>query len=152
MGHFVPEMQHKIRSEKHMHAFCKRGSVLGLCFIVCSPLPSNKRKQSRPLLCDVIIHFWVFFFYIKPTAGRLESTICMLTLFAFKKNQKITKRLFGYLMGHVVFYGCYLFHGLPTSITDKYTITPVLIHIQVYFNLICCILSLQVQYVLIFSI
>ena len=53
-----------------MHAFCKSDSVLGCCLIVRSLLPSNKRKQSGPLLCNFLIVYIFVGFYIKPTAGR----------------------------------------------------------------------------------
>lgn len=50
--HFVPDIWYRIRLEKHLHVFCK-ASVLGLCLMACSWLPTNKTKQSGSLLCNV---------------------------------------------------------------------------------------------------
>lgn len=52
MRHFMPDIQYRIRWEKSVHVFCK-ASVLGSCLIACSWLPTNKRKQSGSLLCNV---------------------------------------------------------------------------------------------------
>ena len=76
----------------------------------------------------------------------------MLTLFAFKKNQKITKTV---LLLNGPCCTCILWTLFVPWIVNIYyrqIHIQVFFHIQVYFHLLCCILSLLILYVLIFSI
>ena len=52
MAHFVPDIKHRIQLVKQVHVF-RKSSILGFGLIACSRLPTNERKQSGPLLCNV---------------------------------------------------------------------------------------------------